>query len=219
PSAPKLVVLVDRSEQLSAQTIQEIVDRTIDQIRLALPNARVTIFAVTDSSTASLLPLYDGCRPKSSAEGNPVLEDVRRLDSRFKVVIDSISTELRRPVTGSRASPIAQAVTDLTLSSYLNGPVNQLLIFSDMLEHTSRFSMYQCPARAGVVTAFRASRMGSQERPTFHNTTVSLGIIPRNDLSANTMVCRDVLWPWFFGDMQGQTGGLEVRYLPGGSPR
>lgn len=120
------------------------------------------------------------------------------------------------PLDG-KESPIAQALTDISLTAYLRGNSNTLLIFSDMLEHTDKFSLYNCSASKEVVARYRASRQGAQERPEFKNTTVVLNLIPRLDQSKETLKCRDALWPWFFGNNAGTQAGLTFDYLPGGT--
>jgi hypothetical protein len=101
-------------------------------------------------------------------------------------------------------------------SSVLRSERNTLLVFSDMLENTKRFSIYRCSSADAVVQGFRASRVGAMERPKFINTEVRLNIIPRLDQSRTTLACRDKLWVWFFGDNPGANAGLELDYLPGG---
>lgn len=211
------VILIDRSDRLAAQTRDEIIARVRAHVLSRPVNERVTIFAVNDSAGNSLVPLVSVCRPERGAEGSQLSEDVRLLDKRFdSLFLAPIIHELDRPIAASHSSPIAQAITDISLSTYLTGTENHLLIFSDMLENTVHFSAYRCPAPNEIVPDFRAARAGALERPTFRNTSVVINIIPRADLSPSTLKCRDVLWPWFFGDMQGKTAGLDVRYLPGG---
>jgi len=107
-------------------------------------------------------------------------------------------------------------LTDLALSEYLGAKSNRLLVFSDLLENTSKFSRYHCASGAEAVQAFRASRKGALERPAFRNTAISLNIIPRLQLSTGAVECRSYFWNCLFGDSEGDKAGVTFDYLPGG---
>ena len=215
-NASNTVLVIDRSESMSAQTIVEIEARALAHVMARPVGERVSVFAVSDSSTNALLPLFDGCRTKTGSEANPLTEDGRRLERRFREnFLGPIATELRREVVGSRTTPLAQALTDLSLGSHLRGRENHLLVFSDLLEHTAGFSLYSCRDARSVIGDFRAARRGAVERPTFSNTSVQLHIVPRGGVSDATIRCRDRLWPWFFGDSSGNSAGVSIAHLPG----
>lgn len=217
PVRANTVVILDHSDRLSEQTLEEIMARSmrhiLDEVHV---NERVSVFTISDISRQSLKPIVSVCRPRE--DGNRAVENLQMLRKRFqqnfeKPIREALQTQ---PVAG-RESPLAQAITDLSLSQYLRGERNTLLIYSDMLEHTERFSLYRCGGTAEVVSRYRASRQGSQERPEFKNTKVVLNLVPRNDQPALTLKCRDQLWPWFFGNNSGDHAELTLDYLPGGT--
>ena len=113
-------------------------------------------------------------------------------------------------------SPIAQALTDISLSHYLRGRSNTLVVFSDLLEHTAQFSMYRCSSATDPVKAYRETRRGALERPSFRNTRIVVNLVPRFGYGVETLRCRDQFWPWFFGDSQGEQASVTFDYLPGG---
>ena len=214
--ASNTVVVIDHSDGVSRQTIDEIRARAQAWVRDSVgPNDRVTIFAVDELSQNNLTPLVSVCRPRR--QGNRAIENVRALEKRFQTRYEApLDSALRLAPGTSPQSPLAQSLIDVSLSHYLRGSRNTLLVFSDMMENTPRFSLYRCSSPESVVHAFRASRVGSQERPSFRNTMVRLNIIPRLDQSRSALECRDKLWLWFFGDNPGEHAGLSIDYLPGG---
>lgn len=211
------VVVLDHSEEVTEQTRQEISARAmayiLDKVK---PNERISIFTVSDLSKNALTPIFSRCRPPD--EANQFVESKTLVHKRF---VESFEKPVQQALTlapiNSKESPIAQALTDISLSQYLRGETNTLLVFSDMLENTSKFSLYGCQSAATVVSRYRESRRGAQERPAFKNTNVSLNLIPRSDQSKEVFICRDELWKWFFNDNSGSKAGLNVDYLPGGS--
>lgn len=211
-------VVVDHTERISDQTRDEIINRTMAHImQNAKLNERISVFTISDLSKKSLRPLVSLCRPPE--DGNRAIEDVRAIQKKFK---DNFEKPIRNALINSpdntKESPIAQALTDISLSQFLRGKSNTLLIFSDMLENTEQFSLYRCKSATSVISQYRESRRGAKERPDFINTKVVLNLIPRMNQSASTLKCRDALWLWFFGDNSGAEAGLIVDYLPGGAP-
>lgn len=216
PTANTVIVL-DQTEQISDQTLDEIRVRALDYaITRASENERVSVFTVSDLSKKSLKPVVSLCRPRDT--GNRMVENVAVMRQHFKTnYTEPLTAALSVPPASSHESPIAQALVDLSLTKYLRGKKNTLVVFSDMLENTSAFSLYSCALPDSVIPAFRRSRLGATERPTFVNTYVVLNLIPRLEQTPATLRCRDKLWLWFFGDSKGDSAGLQVDYLPGGA--
>lgn len=219
PTPPaSTVIILDRSDDVAAQTLAEMRARATAFIKdSTVEGARVSIFAITRRSQDSLTPLLSLCKPART--GSRLTSNVRAIQKRFT---DSFETPISRAlevVPGlTPESPLSQVLIDLSSTSYLRSPHNNLLVFSDMMENTSRFSLYGCTDTLSVVDRFRASRHGAKERPQFTNTMVSLHLIPRLNLAKTSLICRDKLWLWFFGDNPGAQAGLVADYLPGGTP-
>lgn len=210
------VVVIDRSEETTQQTLNEIRARAISYVRDSVKdNELVTVFSIDDLAKRALVPLVSLCRPRR--EGNRLVENVKTLERRFHTNFEAPLDAALAPRQGtSTESPLAQAITDISLSRYLRSGRNTIMVFSDMLENTGRFSLYRCVSPARVIEEFRRSRAGAMERPRFRNTMVRLNIIPRLNQSQATLECRDKLWVWFFGDNPGPNAGVELDYLPGG---
>lgn len=211
-------ILIDRSDDVTEQTRDEIRARALAYVKDSVrENERVSVFAINQGSSTALMPLISLCRPRRY--GSRMTENVRVIEKRYRESFEGpLNSALRVPAGSSAESPIAQALTDISLSHYLNSKRNTLIVFSDMLENTPRFSLYQCDSPDAVIDRYRQSRIGAQERPKFMNTSVRLNIIPRLGQSRDEVQCRDRLWTWFFGDDAGADAGLAVHYLPGGPP-
>lgn len=209
------VIVLDQSEGMPEQTRAEIVARALAHVgKRAAVNERVTVFSVTALSKQSLMPAFNRCKPPR--EGSRATQDVDALAKRYQeTFIEPLSAALALRPGHGKESPLAQAMIDVSLSRYLRGERNTLLVFSDLLEHTPKFSLYGCTDSDRAIAAFRASRQGTQERPVFRNTEVALHVIPRQGTPKLTLRCRDQLWNWFFGDNAGPVAGVALSYLPG----
>jgi hypothetical protein len=211
------VIVLDRSEQVTDQTLDEIRSRAMDYITKRVKvNERVSIFSVSAQSERRLRPILSLCRPPDS--GSRLVANVKAIQRRFQEQFDQPLREALSVSPGNDdRSPIAQTLTDISLSQYLRGDANALLIFSDMLENSPQFTLYRCQDASKTIADFRLSRRGAMERPRFKNTSVVLNLIPRLDQSPEVIKCRDALWMWFFGDNEGSQAGLNFDYLPGGA--
>jgi hypothetical protein len=211
------VFLLDYSDEISEQTLDEIKARALAHVdQKVAVGEKITIFAVSELSRSSLRPVVSICKP--AIDGSRLVEDVRQIKKRYQSqFIAPLNEALSTPPTRSKESPIAQALTDVSLSQYLRGEENSLLVFSDMLENTPRFSLYKCANPNQSIARYRESRVGAMERPVFKNTSVQLHLIPRENSARDMLQCRDRLWTWFFGDNEGARTQLEISYLPGGA--
>lgn len=215
--AGKTVILLDTSDDVTSQTRNEIVKRIWNVIDQRVRDGDlVSIFTVSDLSKRNLVPAFSYCKPRR--RGNEFKENIRTLDrnylNKFKKPINELVTA---PMGGSKESPIAQSLIDISLSDSLrvsNGSAN-LLVFSDLMENTNTFSLYRCGSGNQAVNDFKESRSAAVARPTFKDVTVELHIIPRADTSSSMGHCRDHFWGWFFGDNEGSSASVVPFNLPG----
>jgi hypothetical protein len=213
--ATSTVIVLDHSETLTRQTRDEIIARALAHVERAPANERVTVFKVSEVSKKQLEPAFSRCKP--ARQGNRMVEDTRGLEKTYQAKFHApLTSVLEGSPSNGKESPVAQAILDVSLSQYLRTSKNSLLVFSDLLEHTPKFSMYQCGDPQKAIGHFRESRRGAMERPKFRETAVYLHIIPRQDIARSTLKCRDHVWAWFFGDNEGGYATTETDYLPGG---
>lgn len=212
------VFVIDHSEGITDQTIDEISARAMAFVRDRVSlYGWVSVFRIVADSKKALRPVFSGCRPAST--GNRLTENIKNIERRYKeTFLEPLTRAISERPTVSDESPIAQALTDLSLSEFLRKPSNRLVVFSDLLENTPAFSLYGCTSGPEAVQAYRRSRSGSQERPAFRDTEIFLNIIPRLQLSPESTQCRAHFWTWFVGDNEGSAAsGATFDYLPGGS--
>lgn len=215
----KTVVLLDRSQGITTQTTEAIVNRTWQHIEDNVAVGElVTIYDLTEDSKKNLKPIFQACKPRT--EGSQLTENAKRVKLEFQNFKKKLSAELGNPIAGSDESPIAQALIDLSLDTknFQSPDVTKLLIFSDFMEHTKKFSLYKCTDGKQSIQQFRTSKTGSQERPEFKNVEVQMHLIPRDDISKAALQCRPLFWNWFFGDNKGsckKSSCLTPTYLPG----
>ena len=213
-----MVILVDHSEHATVQTHQEITARALSSVKKAPPNTRVTLFVVSKTSQEQLQPLFSACRPPDG--GNRGFENVEAIRRRYeRNFLIPLERALSKRIEVSEASPLAQAITDISLTRYLRAEQNTLLVFSDMLENTKKFSLYQCADGQIAIEKYREVRRGAKERPQFKNTIIALNLIPRYGLPGAVLQCRDHFWNWFFGDNVGPNATFQFDLLPGGDTK
>lgn len=212
----KTVIVLDTSDEVATQTRKEILDRVRDVIdRKVREGDLVSVFTVSELSKKNLVPAFAYCKPRRT--GNEFTENPRMLErnylTRFQRPLQDV---MQAPIQGSKQSPIAQSLIDLSLSDFVRSKGNtNLIVFSDLMEYTDKFSLYKCAAGNQAIRSFRDSRGATVARPTFHNVDVQLNIIPRGDVNAAVGRCRDTFWAWFFGDDDGPGARFTPTNLPG----
>lgn len=210
------VILLDQSEGVPIQTSQEIERRVLKFItKEVATDGRVSLYAVSDSSSNALMALYEGCKPPSS--GNDITNSNKAIKARFESqFMGKVRSALKKKYKESATSPIAQAISDLSVSQDLRAPANNLIIFSDLMENSPALNIYDCSAGQGPIKTYRSNNAGAIERPSFGNVSVYIHMIPRRGLAQSTLQCRDRFWNWFLGNRPGQQAGFYPNNpLPG----
>jgi hypothetical protein len=215
------VILIDKTDAIASQTQSEIESRIMAHVNERVEtNELVSVFTVSQLSKNNLTPALTLCRPQD--KGNVTHEDVRGIQVRYqKNFIEPLKKVVSTQAESSPQSPIAQAITDLTLSGYLRSETNTLMIFSDMIEHVpGRYSMFSCSNPNEAIQVYKQSASGAERRPDFKNVKIHLNIIPRDDLKRSAVECRDKFWSWFFTSHSDTAAprhsGVVLDYLPGG---
>lgn len=212
----KSVIVLDTSDEVSAQTQSEMIRRVMNLVEDTVHEGEmVSIFKVSELSKKNLTPTFARCKPRRS--GNALNENTRTLARAYKdKFLIPLQKALESPIDGSKQSPIAQSLVDISLSDYLrtNGAA-RLIIFSDFMEYTDKFSLYKCNSGIQAVSEFKYSRGASVARPTFRDVDVQLNIIPRPEISSAIGKCRTYFWNWFFGDNKGSHSRFVPSDLPG----
>lgn len=208
------VILIDRSDGLAKQTQAEIVSRALQHIAEKVEtNERVSIFTVSALSRQDLTPAFSKCKPQQERN---VLTEGAGVEKRFTENFQKpLETALSTVGNTSDSSPIAQAITDLSLKEELSGDHKSLLIFSDMLEYTKEFSLYACTDPQSAIAKYRVSRGGRSEKPEFANTEVFVNLVPRDTKNNGAVDCRSSFWTWFFSGASGTNNYLKISRLPG----
>lgn len=213
----KTVFLVDRSDDTPTQTITEIKNRIAKTVANDVKDGElVSIFYITDSAQHDLRPVFSMCKPQS--DGNIVYEDQRTIARKFETLFRKpLDAALQEQPSDGNVSPVAETLTDFLASDFLDGEVNRLSLFSDLMQNSNAVSLYRCSDPQSAIAAYRQARAGAVERPELKNVEVMLNIIPRQGLGADAVSCRDSFWAWFFGNNEGENASVTSRYLPGGA--
>lgn len=212
----RTVILLDHSEQISSQTRNEIFTRAMRaSTEKAITGELISIFYASSLSKKDLTPVFSRCKPK--VDVNPLTESERVVMNNYKKkYIAPLENAITADITGSKESPLAQAIVDLSLIDQLrtNTPAN-LIVFSDMWEYTDKFSLYNCESSRNAIASYQASRGANTSRPKFRNVNIELNVIPREVKGVSSQKCRDGFWAWFFGDNEGPHSSLSKLDLPG----
>jgi len=212
----KTVFLIDHTDGIPEQTRREVISRSLRFIEKEVKEGDLlSVFILSKQSESQLVPEFLRCKPKQVS--NLLTEHRGSVEKQFeRDFLEPLRNVLEGPIPQSPSSPIAQALTDLSLSDELRGAAkSNLVIVSDLIEHSGALSLYKCRSKDEAIQTFRKKRAGAVERPRFANVRVLAHIIPRLGLSKETVACRDGFWLWFFGDNSGQNSLFIPEYLPG----
>ncbi|OYU37300.1 hypothetical protein [Novosphingobium sp. PASSN1] len=217
PVTAKTVFVIDQSDAIPEQTASEMRSRAMKTVaEVVQANELVSVFVITEQSRTKLLPVFSACKPQQ--DGSELTENVKAIQRRFTENFQKpFEAALAVAAKKSEASPLGEAIIDLSLSDSLRAGKSRLVLYSDMMQHSENSSLYGCSDGNAAIQSFRLHRAGAVERPTFKNTDVQLNFIPREGVGEAVAACRTRFWAWFFGDNDGANAALTTDYLPGGA--
>lgn len=218
----KVAIVIDKTDLIPVQTQEEIVKRSLTAIQKHTKvGDLVIVYEITQDSLFSLKPVFRMCRPQSGDDVSALNSNVNKVDRQFKNIFEKPLLEILSKNTGqAQNSPIAEAIADINLSDAMrDAEQGRIILFSDLMQHSSNVSTYKCQNAEVPIAQFRKSRQGAVEpRPLFKNVHVELHVIPRLGISELEAKCRATFWNWFFGNMektdQAQIG-ISMLDLPG----
>lgn len=218
----KVAIVIDKTDLIPVQTQEEIVKRSLTAIQKHTKvGDLVTVYEITQNNLTNLRPVFRMCRPKSGQDVSSVTNNVNKIERGFQENFEKPLLEVLSKNTGqAQNSPIAEAVADINVSDAMrDAEQGRILLFSDLMQHSSNVSTYKCQNAEAPIAQFRKSRQGAVEpRPLFKNVHVELHVIPRLGISELEAKCRATFWNWFFGNMektdQAQIG-ISMLDLPG----
>lgn len=146
------VALVDLTDPISPVQAAAL-SNALHAVRDAVPKfGRFEIYPLTSTRSSVIEPLFAGCSPGSGRDvdsrlyGNPELAD-RTWKKRFGEKVDGVVADLQRAAQ-QETSPLFEGVQSVAVTAFgkslsEGARDKRVVIFSDMIHHTSDLSMYQ----------------------------------------------------------------------------
>lgn len=144
------VILVDATDSYSGLQRIQIVQALSEYVQRSEEYERISLFTVNEANLASLSPIVDRCNPgkgdgASSLDSNPRLIRKRWQEEFVTPLEDALDRLVRAPEEAE--SPILrmiQAVSVIGFGRHIEKAApKRLLVVSDLLEHTERYSHYE----------------------------------------------------------------------------
>lgn len=203
-----LVDLTDPITPIQAAALHNV----LLKVRNDVPKyGRLEIYPLTPTSTSTITPLFVGCSPGSAREiesrmtGTPELAD-RVWHTKFASKVDEVAEELLK-TPEAKYSPIFEAIQSVAVTAFgspmaENAQAKRLLIISDLIQHTTEFSLYQ---GAPPFDQVKDSQYFQRIRPSLRGADVDVSLILRETR-------KDILKPTFLAFWSGyfKKGGGQL---------
>jgi len=142
------VIVLDKTDTFSKNQ-QRFILNFINQEKNKLETSeKFSIFTLTENTYMSPEPIFSKCNPGTGKTANKLYQNPRKMQSRFDSFFSKPLKENMNNMlldnTGSK-SPIFEMIRELSLRDDFSNDVGKrtLIIVSDMMHHTSKFSHYK----------------------------------------------------------------------------
>jgi hypothetical protein len=184
------VVLVDTSDDLPPATVREVAG-ILDELVTGLPTYHRLDVRVLDISGNRSRSLFAKCNPGdgvglSEWTDNPRLARLRWIESFKKPAAEAVKSSLSSAKANS--SPIMAAIQDIAIDQFASersrSIKKNLIVISDMIEHTRDYSQYRNPDLG--FARFKQSPAYLKYRTDLHQTLVTIDYVTRPAVMPDT---------------------------------
>ncbi len=142
------IIVLDKTDSLNSNQQRFIVDyinKEKDKLRTF---EKFSIFMLTENTYVNPEPIFSKCNPGTGKNANQLYQNPRKIQMRFdrffsKPLKENLNS-LFSDSTGSK-SPIFEMIRELSLRDNFSNNIQKrtLIIISDMMHHTSKYSQYR----------------------------------------------------------------------------
>lgn len=143
-----LLFVIDRTDPLSPSKHRAIVNEIKLMIQQVEQGYRISVYEIDAKNMKGLSePVYSECKPRSGKDADPLTENPQLLARKYEEnFVQPLETVLERYSGGEEQprSPIIESLIDVVhIEDFGSGvPNRKLVLFSDMLQHSSLLSHY-----------------------------------------------------------------------------
>lgn len=144
PSAYFAIVL-DASDPFN-EIQRTAIKRELDDLWTRVPgHGEVRVFGLAVDDATPATEVFRVCNPGSGEGADPIMQNPARLQKRFEEYLKKLERGEREWLRkeGTKVSPIMEALQAVALSFPVRtGKPRSVILVSDLLQHSSRFSLY-----------------------------------------------------------------------------
>lgn len=148
--SPKYVALVFDKSDTYNKVQQQFLKRFFSKFKAGLiSGTRISIYVIDDNKNKEIAPDFVVCAPRTGDDANAFYENPKLIRQRWQVQfeqpLDRVIEEFMQPGK-TDISPIMEIFQIISLTAFPPGKSNgdkQIIIISDMLQHTPEWSHYR----------------------------------------------------------------------------
>ncbi len=196
-----VIILVDQSNEFTPTELGVLRETIESSARNVSQRGRLTLLYMNEQEPHRPRQIFSKCRPPTEGEANPLWvdpEDVQEdWESTFGAPLDAALQELTTP-RSQDSSPIMESMRGLEWRSDFGSaqPNRRLIVVSDFLQHSGRFSMYP-PEGSRSFHTLLADVDLPLLRPNLSNVAVRLIVLRSERALPLQDAAFEELWPAF----------------------
>ena len=199
---PHTVILVDRTDpftDLHTMLLENVVERGSAALRRG---ERLSIFLIEARASVRPAPILSLCKPNDGSDANWLYENATLLratfEKQFAQPLTALVDRLHEPAQAP-ASPILETIRAVSLLPSFSEAQERrkLIVVSDLLENTARYSHYSTRPN---FEEFRTSPYGASLMPSLKGVSVELVYLPNQRAQRRQGRAHLAFWHAYFTD-------------------
>ena len=223
-----VIVLIDYTDRIAEAALMEAahaLHRYRDELKQDDRLTVLALYASASNQDAVLDSIFSACKPQPPETANRWIQNPRKIKERYEAAWNTPLTEIASVLSqfnSNRAatSPLLQVLEQIANASEFKGQQRTLVLFSDLLEHTALYSMYD---GAPDFQALRDKRFAwAHIEGLFQNTDVHITRLANPERSRHQTPAVERFWLNYFAgagvDSSRMTLNNLDRQKPGSGP-
>lgn len=199
PPPAQTLLLVDATDRLDVRHQRRLKTIALQEAARLPRWGKLTVLTLRPDAESAPRELFSACTPGDRASANPLWENVQRLETLKRTQFDEpldAALSGARGVRGAEGSPIVEGLYAAASDpEFATSPARRLVLVSDLLQYSPRFSLYEAGADWA---AYQASQGAVRTPPDLGAVNVRVVVLERRNRGDAQTAAQERFWSPYF---------------------
>lgn len=210
PPPAQTLLLVDATDRLDVRHQRRLKTIALQEAARLPRWGKLTVLSLRPDAENAPRELFSACTPGDRASANPLWENVQKLEMQKRAQFEEPLDTALSGARGARAaegSPIIEGLhAAVNAPEFALSPARRLVLVSDLLQFSPRFSLYEAGADWA---AYQASAGAVRTPPDLSDVDVRVVVLERRNRADAQESAQNTFWTQYFDEAGAKSVAFE----------